>query len=161
MENADVIEVLNDLIMINNDRAAGYKQAIEEAKEMDSDLGETFLRLAAESMGHANVLKTTVERFGGVPAEGTKLTGKLYRVWVEIKSMLRSDSRGTVLSNAEAGEDSVTAAYEHALDEQDLPDEVRVLISAQKRSVDSAHDLIKKQRDEQKEVGHHTLTSWK
>ncbi len=161
MENADVIEVLNDLIMINNDRAAGYNQAVEKASEMEAGLRDTFWRMAAESYAFVDELKTTVERLGGVPADGTMLTGKLYRVWIEIKSMLRSESRSTVLSNAEAGEDSAVAAYEHALEENDLPDDIRELISAQKRSVDSAHELIKKQRDAQKKVGHHTLTPWK
>ncbi len=38
-----LLEVLNDLVKINNDRIAGYERAISESKDLDVDL-KTILK---------------------------------------------------------------------------------------------------------------------
>ena len=40
--NSEIIETLNDLILINNDRVAGYEKAYDETKEVASDLRALF-----------------------------------------------------------------------------------------------------------------------
>ena len=40
--NDNLIEVLNDLIRINNDRIAGYEKAADEARDIDVDLRTIF-----------------------------------------------------------------------------------------------------------------------
>ena len=42
-------EVLNDLIMINNDRITGYERAIKELEGKDNDLKMLFLSMIDES----------------------------------------------------------------------------------------------------------------
>jgi len=42
MDNKEIIEELNDLVEINNDRIKGYTRAIEELKDEDGDLKTLF-----------------------------------------------------------------------------------------------------------------------
>ena len=43
MEKAkEIVDVLNDLVMINNDRITGYQRAVKELKPGDADLKSLF-----------------------------------------------------------------------------------------------------------------------
>ena len=49
MNNDNVIEVLNDLILINNDRIDGYAKAIGEVRGKDQTLDNLFEKMAMQS----------------------------------------------------------------------------------------------------------------
>jgi len=160
MENKDeVIEILNDLIMINNDRIAGYEKVYDETKEIETDLRALFRSLADDSKAHIERLTEKVTELGGEPASGTMASGKLYRIWMDIRAVFTFDNRLAVLSNAEGGEDAAQKAYDEALKSDILPEDVRDLISSQKIALLAAHDNIKKQISEQKDVERYPLTS--
>ena len=146
--NDNLIEVLNDLIRINNDRIAGYEKAAEEAREIDVDLRTIFSRMSEESRQYAAELTQEVVRYGGDPASGTTNSGKIYRVWMDVKATFTGNSRQTILENCEFGEDAAQRAYESALkSDAELPADVRQLIANQKSSLKTSHDVIKKYRD--------------
>ena len=49
MENsAKTVEILNDLIQINNDRADGFERASKDLAEENIDLKATFDKLSAD-----------------------------------------------------------------------------------------------------------------
>ena len=54
-KNKNLIEVLNDLIQINNDRVKGYEKAAKDATSADVDLKAVFNRMADERIGRAHV----------------------------------------------------------------------------------------------------------
>ncbi|MFL5748125.1 MAG: ferritin-like domain-containing protein [Niastella sp.] len=146
--NKDVIEVLNDLIRINNDRTAGYMRAAEDTKMVDVDLRTIFERLADESRQNAIELTAQVGRLGGEPATGTTTSGKIYRAWMNVKDMFTGKDRHALLASCEYGEDAAQRAYEDALaSDAPLPTDVRQLITTQKSSLLNSHDMIKKYRD--------------
>lgn len=157
--NSEVIEILNDLIIINNDRVAGYEKAYDETKAVENDLRALFKKLANDSRENTQALSGEVIKLGGEPAEGTMFSGKLYRVWMDVRAALSTDNRKAVLENSELGEDAAQKAYTTALENEDLPEDIRELISSQKLSLKTSHDLIKKQRDEQREVSNFPLTT--
>ena len=151
--NDNLIEVLNDLIRINNDRVVGYQEAIEDAKDIDVDLKTVFNRMADESKQYAAELTQEVVRAGGEPATGTTTSGKIYRVWMDVKATFSGKSRQAVLESSEFGEDAAQKAYDSALNsDTDLTPEVRQLITHQKTALQSSHDLIKKYREMHKTV---------
>ena len=155
MENQsdDLIGVLNDLIRINNDRVEGYQRASEEAKDSDVDLKAIFHEMADQSMKYVNELTTQVTRLGGDPASNTTLSGKVYRLWMDLKSAVTGKDRMTVLDNCEFGEDVAQKAYKAALEsDAAMTTEVRQLIAEQQSSLKTAHDTIKKYRDMHKAV---------
>jgi uncharacterized protein (TIGR02284 family) len=147
-QNKEVVEVLNDLIRINNDRTAGYTRAAEDTKKVDVDLRTIFERLADESRQNAIELTAQVGRLGGEPATGTTTSGKIYRAWMNVKDMFTGKDRHALLASCEYGEDAAQRAYEDALtSDAPLPTDVRQLITSQKASLRNAHDMIKKYRD--------------
>ena len=149
--NDKAIEVLNDLIRINNDRVEGYQKAITKTDESDADLRIMFSRMADESRTYSKDLENEVRRLGGEPASGTTASGKVYRVWMDVKSGISSAERKSVLEECEFGEDAAQRAYEKALDtSNDLPLDLKVMIQSEQSSLKNAHDTIKSYRDSQR-----------
>lgn len=151
--NEKTIDVLNDLIRINNDRIEGYEKAVNETNNNDSDLRNVFNRMAQESRAYTGELAAHVSRLGGEPASGTTASGKVYRVWMDVKSGFSGSGRKSILEECEYGEDAAQKAYEKALDPgNDLPGDVRKLVEQEKNSLKSSHDTIKSYRDMQRNV---------
>ncbi|PWS32444.1 PA2169 family four-helix-bundle protein [Pedobacter paludis] len=142
-------EVLNDLIQINNDRIEGYERARKELKDGDADLKSLFLNMIEESQKYKMALATEVAASGEDIETGTTTSGKIYRGWMDVKALFTGHDRQTVLNNCEFGEDAAQNAYKMALEEEDLPSNVRDLISDQKSSLRRSHDEIKRLRDSQ------------
>ncbi len=146
--------ILNDLVLINNDRIAGYEKAIEELKsqtEADNlDLTVLFERMIDESRENRNTLGREVQVLGGEMAEGTMTSGKIYRAWMDIKALFSGKDRHAILASCEAGEDAAQKAYKAALEEEDLPAFLRNIITEQKELLRQSHDEIKSLRDQSK-----------
>jgi len=154
MENSKkTIDILNDLILINNDRIAGYEKAMEELKssnksEEDLDLIVLFESMIDESRVMRNALGKEVQVLGGTMAEGTMASGKIYRVWMDLKAIFTGKDRHAILDNCEAGEDAAQKAYYQAMDEEALPQFLYEMISNQKDLLLESHDEIKSLRDQ-------------
>ena len=152
-KNEKTIEVLNDLIRINNDRVEGYEKAIKETKEEDTDLRNVFSSMVDESRNYKKELVDQVRRLGGDPASDTTASGKIYRVWMDMKATFTSKGRQSVLESCEFGEDAAQKAYEKALEQDsELPPDIRSVIQTEKASLRSSHDTIKQYRDRQRQA---------
>ncbi|MEO8795100.1 MAG: PA2169 family four-helix-bundle protein [Daejeonella sp.] len=149
MENNKSVEVLNDLVLINNDRIVGYEKAIEETQNEDADLKATFSTMAQESKTYKQELTNEIRTLGGEVEDGTTNSGKIYRAWMDVKATFTGHSRKTVLENCEFGEDAAQKAYKEALNDDDLNVSSRDLVSRQKQSLRTSHDKIKMMRDAQ------------
>jgi len=142
-------EVLNDLVQINNDRIEGYEKARKELKDGDEDLKSLFLNMIEESQKYKLALATEISALGEDIETGTTTSGKIYRGWMDVKALFTGHDRQTVLNNCEFGEDAAQNAYKMALEEEDLPSNIRSLITDQKASLRQSHDEIKRLRDAQ------------
>ena len=148
MENEKVTGVLNDLVRINNDRVVGYEKAIDELKDEDADLKTLFSRYISESRKYSQELEMEVSRLGGDPADGTTNSGKIYRVWMDLKAAVSGHDRKTVLANCEFGEDAAQKAYDTALNSDvEFEASLRDLLVRQKTSLKAGHDEVKRLRD--------------
>jgi uncharacterized protein (TIGR02284 family) len=148
MENDKTLGLLNDLIRINHDRVVGYEKAIDELKSEDADLSALFQRYITESRQYGQELTTEVTRLGGDPADGTTNSGKVYRVWMDLKAAITGHDRKTVLDNCEFGEDAAQKAYDTALNSDvELEPSLRDLIVRQKATLKAGHDEVKRLRD--------------
>ena len=146
--NDNLVTVLNDLIRINNDRVVGYEKAAEEARNIDVDLRAIFSRMSEESRQYAAELTQEVVKLGGDPATGTTNSGKIYGVWMDLKATFTGNSRQAILENCEFGEDAAQKAYDSALkSDAEMSSDIRQLITNQKSSLKTSHDVIKKYRD--------------
>lgn len=147
-KNEKTIGILNDLIRINHDRVVGYEKGIDELKDEDADLRTLFQRYIMESRQYASELTQEVTRIGGDPADGTTNSGKIYRVWMDLKAVVTGHDRKTVLENCEFGEDAAQKAYDMALNsDTELEPTLRELIVSQKAKLKVGHDEVKRLRD--------------
>jgi uncharacterized protein (TIGR02284 family) len=158
-QNAELIELLNDLIVINNDRVAGYEKAYDETKEIETDLRAMFKNIANQSRTYASDLSKEVISLGGEPETGTMTSGKLYRVWMDIRATFAVDNRRAVLENAEGGEDAARKAYKEALSTVQLPHDIEQMLIRQQTEIEAAHNTVKDFRDEQRDVPKYPLTT--
>lgn len=147
MDNEKKIDVFNSLIVINNDRIEGYKTAEAEAKETDlkmlfSDLMETSIQNRKELVAH-------VKSLGGTPDEGTRVTGKFFRVWMDVKAALTGDDRKSILDSCEYGEDVILKTYKKVLIEehQTTDSNEQQLLNKQHTLLKADHDKVKQLRD--------------
>ncbi len=147
MNNEDSIEVLNVLTQINNDRIEGYKTASEETDE--HDLKSFFSELQQTSETCNRELAAEIVRLGGTPTEGTKVSGKFFRVWMDVKAALISKNREVILDSCEYGESAAKDVYEEVLDEDadSLSPEQITMIEAQQTLLMADHEKVKIMRD--------------
>ena len=147
MENEKTIEALNTLITINNDRIEGYETAAKETEEQD--LKSLFAQFSSTSQKCKQELTNEVSRLGGTSAEGTLTTGKLHRVWMDVKATITGKDREAILKSCEFGEGVAQDTYEKALenDIENLSMEQQTMIKAQHALLGADHDKVKSMRD--------------
>jgi uncharacterized protein (TIGR02284 family) len=140
-------EALNDLIIINNDRYEGYKKAMEQAK--DEDLKTLFSKFSMQSKANNVELRSLVPASHETPdRDETRLSGKFYRAWMDVKNAMDSGNRKKILSSCEYGEDVAKKAYEDALSEgSDLSPDADATIEKQYDELLKAHNQVKALRD--------------
>lgn len=146
MDTSKSISALNELIVINNDRVEGYKTAHTETEETEMKI--LFERMMETSESNLVELKSAVRVLGGEVEEGTRTTGKFFRVWMDFKATLTGNNRGTILDSCEFGEDKALEAYETALeDKEDLGPDHIAMIHRQQAAIRADHDRVKALRD--------------
>lgn len=147
MNNEKSIEVLNTLIQINNDRIDGYETASKETEEQD--LKNLFSELTQTSHKCRQELSGEVTKLGGTPTDGTKTTGKFFRVWMDVKAAITGKDRKAILNSCEYGEDVAKETYEKTLknDAENLSADQQTMIKAQHTLLVADHDKVKSMRD--------------
>lgn len=140
-------KALSDLIIINNDRYEGYKKAQEQVN--DADLKSLFGEFSAQSQTYASNLRGLVPSFEDQPdRDETRISGKFYRVWMDVRNALSTNNRKEVLSSCEYGEDVAKKAYENVLEDRaELSADAVTTIQNQYDELLRAHNQVKALRD--------------
>jgi len=149
--NKVIIETLNDLVQIINDRIKGYQNAIKELKH-ETDLVTVFNNKILESQQLKSTLAEEIQVAGGDAEQDSTVSGAIHRTWLEVKAAFMGHSEKSILEECEFGEDSIKRAYQTAIDDEDLPAYIRDILNDQKTIIDQSHDEIKALRDS---VAHH------
>lgn len=140
------IEVLNDLLKINTDRADGYALAMQETK--DADLKIIFRNMVEESKKNIVDLSRAILKQDGDPKFGENtVAGKIYHIWMELKTSFSGKDRKSILNACEFGEDAAVKAYKSAIREEDLITEAFDIIYRQAQLQRASHDVIRAYRD--------------
>ena len=137
------IDALNTLIEINNDRIEGYNTASKETE--DADLKTLFYQLGNTSKKCNDALINQVTTLGGKPIEGTKTTGKIYRIWMDFKAMVTGKDRTAILNSCEYGETVAIDAYDSVLNnnDDDLTAEQKTMLNLQLDSIKADYSKVK------------------
>lgn len=144
--NQEIVDCLNNLVQINNDRIQGYLTASQETDQ--DDLRSVFSEMMTTSQECRRELVQEITKLGGTPIEGTTVSGKLYRIWMDIKSALTSKDRKAILNSCEFGEDVAVKTYQTEIDSDALNGtEYLLIVKEQYSKIKSGHDKIKQLRD--------------
>ncbi|HEY3369777.1 MAG TPA: PA2169 family four-helix-bundle protein [Prolixibacteraceae bacterium] len=150
MDKDEIIDGLNSLIEINNDRIEGYEKASKETDE--SDLKTLFTSCIRTSEKCRLELIDEVLFLGGTPAEGTKISGKFFRAWMDVKAALSGKDRKTVLDSCEYGEDVAVDTYDKVINDfgdvsLSTSSPLKSLLMKQRNLIKADHDRIRSLRD--------------
>lgn len=146
-KNKETERVLLEVVKTLQDGQKGFADIGEHLK--DDTLKRYFL---AESLKRASFradLENELHRAGMHDVkESGSVAGALHRSWGDLKAKLGGGDH-TLLETAEQGEDEAKKVYKDAL-AQDLPTPIRQLLTEQQAHILTAHDYVKRHRDEQK-----------
>jgi uncharacterized protein (TIGR02284 family) len=146
MKTEKTIDVLNSLIEINNDRIYGYETASKEVEETDlkmmfANATETSIRIKAQ-------LVAEVKNLGGKETESTTTSGKIFRIWMDVKSAVTGKDRKMILDSCVFGEDAAINTYEEVLGHaEDLTPGQFMMIEGHLFSIKMDQDNLKKVLD--------------
>ncbi|MDN3923308.1 PA2169 family four-helix-bundle protein [Roseateles violae] len=141
------LKILNDLIETSKDGEYGFRSCAEHVRD-NSPLRELFGNRANECRSAAAELQTLVVRLGGRPSDEGSVLGSLHRGWVSVRGALAGHSEQAMLEECERGEDQALDAYREALDEPELPPDVREVLERQYQGVKRNHAQIRNLRDQ-------------
>ena len=150
MDKEEIIDGLNNLIEINNDRIEGYERASEETDENDlQSLFSSFIRTSEKCRME---LIDEVVFLGGTPAEGTKISGKFFRAWMDVKAAISGRDRKTVLDSCEYGEDVAVDTYDKVINDfgdvsLSTSSPLKGLLIKQRNLIKADHDRVRSLRD--------------
>ena len=150
MDKEEIIDGLNNLIEINNDRIEGYEKASKETDENDlRSLFATFIRTSEKCRLE---LIDEVLFLGGTPAEGTKISGKFFRAWMDVKAALSGRDRKTVLDSCEYGENVAIDTYDKVINDfgdvsLSTSSPLKGLLMKQRNLIKADYDRVKSLHD--------------
>ncbi|MFY0252946.1 PA2169 family four-helix-bundle protein [Chitinophaga sp. 30R24] len=138
----NLITILSDLIKINNDRIAGYQDAMGTTN--DPDVKALFQRMIDDSTGYVRELNLEMKTLGTVDEKDSAFGGKLYRTWLAIRTTFVCTDKPALFSACEYGEDAVRHIYADVLHANiKMPYHVHEIIAHQQACLKESHDIIK------------------
>lgn len=140
-------KALKELIIINNDRYDGYKTASKETD--DIELKTLFEGYSQQSKQFSNELQELLPERKYAPEDGrTKVSGKLYRVFMDVKNAMKNKDRKGILSSCEFGEDIAKKTYDDEMENSsDMEQDIMNILKKQREELQKSHDNIKSLRD--------------
>jgi uncharacterized protein (TIGR02284 family) len=143
ISNDEIVEDLNELVKINNDRIQGYMKAVEDTE--DTQLDSLFNEMIVQSQTFRSQLADHIVSIDGSAvsdATTTDLSSKIHRAWIDIKSALTGKDRDTVLSSVTFGENAAIEAYEDAIEDDNLPAYIKEDLMHQLTQLKAARDKM-------------------
>lgn len=145
MSNEKNISLLNELIETSRDGVEGFKKCAEDAH--DPQLKIYFQDRAKSCEEAVRTLSEKVREYGGEPDKSGTIKGALHRGWIDFRTALTNKDNLAVLEECERAEDIALAAYKDALKEE-MPENLRSLITQQLEGVKRNHARVRQLRDE-------------
>lgn len=145
MNNDDVVDILNDLIETSKDGEYGFRSGAEYLKAADA---RTLFQQRADACRQAAAeLQVLVRQRGGKAEDSGSAGAAMHRGWVAVRGTLAGYSDKVILEETERGEDTAIEAYRKALENTDLPSDVRALIERQHEGAMRNHAQVRALRD--------------
>ncbi len=138
MEKAEVVEILNQLIVTNLDSVNGYETAASAVE--NPDYRQIFEEYAGQRRQFASELSELVSQSGGDPEQGGNLAGAFQRAWMNIKATLTEGDQA-IMEECDRSDQAALELYAEILP-QNLPEAAKVLVRRQLVDVRIAHERV-------------------
>ncbi|MFZ0014847.1 MAG: PA2169 family four-helix-bundle protein [Acidimicrobiia bacterium] len=149
MQNTKTISVIEGLLETLENGKKGFADAAEKLDEDGNPtLAAEMRELSQQRLRMSNELKA-IAASEGAPIENGDGTvpGAIHRSYMALRDALTGDDPHAVLAAAEQGEDHAVAEFEKALGEE-MPASVRSVVERQYGEVQTAHDQVRRLRDQ-------------
>ncbi len=134
---------LQELIVINNERFEGYKIAADETQNTELKVLFNSYSLQSKQFSHDLLDLLPEEKYAPKPEE-IKISGKLYRIFMDIKILLQGKKLADVLSSCEFEERETQKTYNEILhNHREIKNEALAVIRKQWIELQRAHFKIK------------------
>lgn len=132
------IKVLNSLITTTIDSANGFERSAENAdaarfEQMFREMGRERREVVAKLQGR-------VRDLGGTPADDGSLKADVHRRWEDMKKAISGKSDKAIVEEVERGEDFIKGKFEKAMEDRELSEQTRILITDAYQSIRKGHD---------------------
>ena len=141
MTNDQAVDHLQKLLGTVRDGETGFQEAAEHAEA--ASLKTLFQGRASQRAKLATELETKISELGGQPRERGSVGAALHRTWLNVRDAVTGRDDYAVVAEAERGEDVAISNYQDALNEADLPADLRSFVQSQYDQVKSSHDEIR------------------
>jgi len=138
--NEHAVDVLNGLIKTTLDSVGGYRDAAENADR--SQYKAMFSQRVGRREQLAHELQQEVRALGGDPQTEQGILGKAHNRFLDLKNALTGGDDKSVIDEVERGEDHIKEKFQNALEDEDLPANVRTIVSRAYQNVKADHDEI-------------------
>lgn len=147
MEYQQIAEILNDLSIINRERAKAYEEASFLNFIFNLELRGSFALLANQSRQNSFALRQHLEQLpGNIPGSKKGLPqltfGDLYNQWKAMGVSFSGPNIYDMLKSSEQGEEAIQVIYTKAIDQ--LPNgDLQYLLETQLRGLHTSHSIVK------------------
>lgn len=143
--NAELINLLNDLIRIHIDRVKELKKRIKQLGK-DSELVPLFKRLISESCEFKEQLVKEVQKKGGQVINIAGNSGRIYNSWKEFKNWLSQKKDLSILEMVQYNTRAALKVYKEAVFMiANIPADALDLIATQKAHLRRGCEIIERQ----------------
>lgn len=139
MDNEKIVDVLNDLLQITNDRIKGFSKVEDKVWEKYSSLKGDYDHMVSESQQMKTELHELIRNKGGEPDDSGTVLGSIHRGWIDVKNALVGDKAESTLENVVFGEKAAIEAYESALSSGVLCSQCTPTVQKQLQSLRSSY----------------------
>lgn len=140
----ETLDKLQELIQVNIDSRDGFNEAAAQLDDMT--ISSMFRQFSAEREQQAAELRTLVAANREEPQDAGSMAAAAHRLLIDLRAALGGGA-GTILAEAERGEDWIKGKYEEVLKET-AGSAVNDVLHRHYTAVKAAHDRVRDLRDE-------------
>ena len=142
--HSEVVSIVNEVIETLNERAEGYQRAADHVK--DPTIESIFREYAMQSKDFIAEMQSfsdsTSEEIGKGPL------GTIYQGWMNLKEKITGYNTKSILADCVLGEEAAIKVYQGAMKDEEVPADLKNILSRQFTEISSAQDRIKSLQDQ-------------
>lgn len=139
--NEKTISCLSELAQFVKDGNLGYKKAAEETK--DAQLKSFCLQQSSLRGEYLSDLNSIITSLGGDAEQSGTVKGALYRQFMDVKAAVTGADEEGIINSCIFGEEWAIKAYHEALEDENLPVDVRTRLETQHQACHNALSQLK------------------